>query len=584
MVNRYLKMAWVQMNPVVGDVSGNLSQMKLALASAKAEGVNLLIFPELCLTGYPPEDLLFRLEFIRSAEAAVLEFAKMVDSEWVLIGCPTLVEPGLTNVRLTGPDLFNTVLVLHQGEILTEYHKWTLPNYLVFDEQRYFKPGSEAGIFELAGRRVGLAICEDLWEPQVIAGAKAKGAELLLSLNASPFHPNKYARRLDAFRARALEADMPIVYVNMVGGQDELVFDGRSMFLNKQGETLVTLPAFQAGIGILNLSEDFTDAQFIHFQPLDLRLPYRANSVCLPTDIASGESAEDISRLYSKALPEESQVYQALVVGLRDYVNKNGFSGAILGLSGGIDSAVTLCVAVDALGVDAVSAVMMPFKYTADMSIEDAQHQAQVLGIRFSVKPIHDIYRAFMSTLSEEFQGLPADTTEENLQARCRGVLLMAMSNKYRSIVLTTGNKSEIAVGYSTLYGDMAGGFDVLKDVPKTLVYRLARYINQQNGREVIPQRVIDRPPSAELRPDQTDQDSLPDYEVLDEVLMRYVEQDESVEQIVEAGFDKALVLDIVRRVEANEYKRRQAPLGVRVTSRAFGRDRRYPVTHRWRP
>jgi NAD+ synthase (glutamine-hydrolysing) len=449
--------------------------------------------------------------------------------------------------------LYNAAGVIHQGRIVDEYFKWSLPNYQVFDEKRYFTAGSEACVVEIHGTRVGLTVCEDIWNPEPAAAASRAGAQVLVNLNASPFHRNKQAERHAAVRARVLETDLPIVYVNQVGGQDELVFDGGSFVMDSAGDLVMELDRFQPATARVSFP----------FEPSQ------------PPRIESGELISGFSK------DQLAEVWSALVLGVRDYVHKNGFPGVVLGLSGGVDSALTLAIAEAALGADKVQAVMMPFRYTSQMSLDDAAEQAQLLGVKYSVLPIESIYTSFMEVLEDEFAGLAPDTTEENLQARARGVLLMSISNKTGKLVLTTGNKSEIAVGYSTLYGDMAGGFNVLKDVPKTLVFALCWYRNSLGP--CIPERVITRPPSAELRPDQKDEDSLPAYEVLDQIIDLYVEQDLSAKEIIARGFDEDDVLRTIRLIDLNEYKRRQAPVGVRLTKRGFGRDRRYPITSRWR-
>ncbi|HEY5718067.1 MAG TPA: NAD+ synthase, partial [Motiliproteus sp.] len=422
-----------------------------------------------------------------------------------------------------------------------------LPNYQVFDEKRYFEAADQPCVVEMGGHRVALTICEDIWHTHPVSQAKAAGAELMLNLNASPFHLRKTEHRRELLGQRAHEGGFPIVYANLVGGQDELVFDGGSLVINANGELVLAAPEFSEGLHVIEFDGRACRALSPSEPPLSL----------------------------------EASVYQALVLGVRDYVNKNGFRGVVLGLSGGIDSALTLAVAVDALGAERVEAVMMPFRYTSQMSLEDAEAEANTLGVRYSVHSIEPMFESFMQTLAPAFAGMARDTTEENLQARCRGVLLMALSNKKGYLVLTTGNKSEMAVGYSTLYGDMAGGFDVLKDVPKTLVFALARYRNTLSA--AIPERVITRPPSAELAPDQKDEDSLPPYEVLDRILELYVEQDFSAHDLIAEGFEAAVVNRVVRLVDLNEYKRRQAPVGVRITQRGFGRDRRYPITSGWK-
>lgn len=534
-----LRIALAQLNFRVGDIPGNVEKILLHARDARDRlGADLIVFPELALIGYPPEDLLLRPSLEQRVERALARLGEV---------------PGITLVlgypRLEGGHLLNVAGAWRDGILLGEYAKQQLPNYDVFDEKRYFQPGHEAVVIEQGGRRFGLTVCEDIWFAGPAALAKAAGAELLLNLNASPFHADKQAERIAVVRERVQETGLPVVYVNLVGGQDELVFDGGSFVLNAQGEVVAEAPLCAEGLYTVDL------------------------------DAAGVPQAQP----RPETLGEEAAVYEALVLGVRDYINKNGFKGAVLGLSGGIDSALTLAIAVDAIGAERVQAVMMPFRYTAAMSIEDAEAEARTLGVKYSVLGIEPMFNAFMETLAPEFEGTPRDKTEENLQARSRGVLLMAISNKKGYIVLTTGNKSEMAVGYATLYGDMAGGFDVLKDVPKTLVFRLSEYRNSLSpAHPPIPQRVIDRPPSAELAPDQKDEDSLPPYPVLDEILRRYVEEDESAETIVAAGFERETVFRVLRMVDFNEYKRRQAAVGPRITRRAFGKDRRYPIVNGW--
>lgn len=537
-----LNIVMAQLNPLVGDIDGNTDRVVTAIELARVEhAADVLVFPELMLTGYPPEDLLLRSSIKPRIERALARICTAVGDWYVVVGYPRLSTAGLHNVAG----------VIHNGSLIAEYAKQELPNYQVFDEKRYFVAGDRATVVPMRGVPVGITICEDIWQPEPILRAKQDGARLLLNLNASPFHRGKQSERLELLSRRAREGDMPIVNVNLIGGQDELVFDGGSMAVDAAGQLRVAAPSFTEGLYPLVAQWD--------------------GAAC---SIADGAQAAQCSEVES--------VYRALVLGVRDYVNKNHFKGAVLGLSGGIDSALTLAVAVDALGPDRVEAVMMPFRYTAAMSIEDAEEEARRLGVLYRSIPIEPIYGAVMGALSAEFAGLAADKTEENIQARCRGVLLMAISNKKGSLVLTTGNKSEMAVGYSTLYGDMAGGFDVLKDVPKTLVFQLANYRNSIEGRAVIPQRVIDRPPSAELAPDQKDQDTLPPYDELDRILELYVEHDFSLDAIVAEGFSRDTVARVIRMVDLNEYKRRQAPVGVRITQRGFGRDRRYPITSGW--
>ncbi len=534
-----LKIAMAQINPLVGDIDGNTQQVIDTCSRARELfQADIVVFPELNLTGYPPEDLLLRPSLDLRVERALRRLQDGLSDVVAVVGYP----------RRGASGLLNCAGVIGNGAIMAEYAKQHLPNYQVFDEKRYFVPGDQACVVSVHGVSLGLSICEDMWHPGVLAANAQAGAELVLNLNASPYHMEKLSERVEVLRARQGEAALPIIYVNPVGGQDELVFDGGSLALGRDGQLKSLAPAFAEHLAC------------VEYDP---------------------EQAELLPGEMHEPLPMLQSVYKALVLGVRDYVNKNGFKGAVLGLSGGIDSALTLAVAVDALGPERVEAVMMPFRYTSSMSLEDAAEQAMRLGVRYRVMSIEPMFEAFMATLSPEFEGLPVDNTEQNLQARCRGVLLMAVSNKKGYLVLTTGNKSEMAVGYATLYGDMAGGFDVLKDVPKTLVFQLARYRNALA--EVIPHRVITRPPSAELAPDQVDQDTLPEYDELDSILELYVEQDMSAHAIIERGFDEQVVKRVIRMVDINEYKRRQAAVGPRISRKAFGRDRRYPITSGWK-
>ncbi len=538
-----MKICMAQVNTFVGDLAGNCERVIAVCKEASAKQPDgVVVFPELTLTGYPPEDLLLRPGLPAQVDQLLQRLCdELPPTLWVIIGYPRQSERGL----------HNSAGVIHGGQIVAEYHKQALPNYQVFDEVRYFVPGQEPCVLEIQGHRVGITICEDIWTPEPTARAAAAGAQLLINLNASPFHRGKRAQREQLVAQRARDHGLPVVYVNQVGGQDELVFDGASFATHADGTVAVAAPEFEEALCWLDCEQDAAG------QPM----------------IVSGQIAEPYT--------DVAAVWQALVLGVRDYVNKNGFPGVVLGLSGGIDSAVTLAVAVDALGPERVHAVMMPFRYTATMSIEDAEQEAELLGVAYRSISIEPLYQSFMGALAGEFEGLPPNITEENLQARCRGVLLMSISNKKNLLVLTTGNKSELAVGYSTLYGDMAGGFDALKDCPKMLVYALARYRNSVSP--CIPERVITRPPSAELAPDQKDEDSLPPYDVLDAIIEHYVEEDLSAADIVALGFSEPDVQRVVRLVDLNEYKRRQAPVGVRITQRAFGRDRRYPITWAWR-
>jgi len=531
-----LNIALAQINLTVGDIAGNARRVIEAACHARdVLGARAVLFPELTLTGYPPEDLLLRVELDQRVTGALDRIMAATTGIDVVLGYPRILEG----------KRYNAAGVLRDGRLFAEYHKALLPNYSVFDEKRYFEPGGAPCVIDLDGLTVGITVCEDIWYAQPAADAAAAGARVLFNLNASPYHTGKAPEREELLRKRATETGLSILYVNLVGGQDELVFDGSSFAMDADGTLAQRESQFAECISLVRLDAATG-------RPL------------------TGEVAERMS--------EEAAVYQALVTGVRDYVTKNGFRGAVLGLSGGIDSALTLAIAVDALGADAVEVVLMPSRYTADMSNEDAARQARIMGVQWRSIPIEPAFNAFLQMLAGEFAGLPADVTEENIQARCRGILLMAISNKTGRMLLTTGNKSEMSVGYATLYGDMAGGFAPLKDVPKLLVYRLAAWRNRDG--EVIPQRVIERPPSAELRPDQQDSDSLPPYEVLDAILERYVEQDQGTGEIIAAGFEADTVRRIVRLVDRNEYKRRQAPPGVKITRRAFGRDRRYPITN----
>ena len=528
-----------QSNPVLGDLSKNADLIAKAAQLASAKGAKLLLTPELSLTGYPPEDLLLRDAFIQAVDQQLALLTKTLAAYpdlRVIVGHPKRTVAGLQNMAS----------VLYRGEIIASYAKQKLPNHEVFDEVRYFVPGADPCIFEIDGTKVGLIICEDAWHASAAAQAKHHGAELLVIPNASPYHLEKQSLREDVAKARVLETGLPLIYLNAVGGQDELVFDGASFALSKNAELALAMPHFREGLA------------FIEYKNSDL----------VKADVTESSSIE-------------AQVYDALVLGVKDYLGKNGFPGAIIGLSGGVDSALVLAIAVDALGADKVRAVMMPSRYTADISWIDAKQMADNLGVQYDEITIAPMVDAFDGALANEFKGLPVDATEENIQARVRGTLLMAMSNKSGRIVLTTGNKSEMAVGYCTLYGDMAGGFAVIKDIAKTLVYRLCHYRN--SIAPVIPERILTRAPSAELRPDQKDQDSLPEYDILDAILGLYMEQDESIETIIAKGYRPEDVEKVTRLIKINEYKRRQAPIGVRITQRAFGRDWRYPITNKFR-
>ncbi len=551
-----LELSVAQLNFTVGDMTGNAHKIIEAARRAYARGVRLVITPELSICGYAAEDLFLRSSFITACLQAVDEVKNALADLaglHVVVGHPSGHDERTRSVAVS--LRFNMASVLCEGRVVATYAKRELPNYQVFDERRYFKPGTQPCVFEVEGIKVGLLICEDAWFDQPALQTKAAGAQLLAVMNASPFHMGKAQEREDTMRKRCLATGLPLVYAHLVGGQDEVVFEGRSFALQADGQ-----------------------------------LAGRANGF-VEDELLVSVSSQDHPCLLSSSVQtlhtELAEVWDALVLGVRDYLAKNRFPGALIGLSGGIDSALVLAIAVDALGPEHVRCVMMPSPYTADISLTDAQEMARRMGVRYDEKSIVPMFNAFLQTLEADFQGLPLDATEENIQARIRGTLLMALSNKHGAIVLTTGNKSEMATGYCTLYGDMAGGFAVIKDVAKTLVYQLAAWRNQHDpygrGSSPIPERIITRPPSAELRPDQTDQDSLPPYEVLDAILSRYMEQDQSAQDIVDAGFALADVEKVTRLIRINEYKRRQAPIGIRITHRGFGKDWRYPITSHFR-
>jgi NAD+ synthase (glutamine-hydrolysing) len=538
-----LKIALAQVNLLVGDVQGNATRVIESAHRARAtHAADLVLFPELTLSGYPPEDLLFHRGFRRQVEAGLARLRSELRDVAVMVGFP----------EYTSAGIHNSAALIAGGDIAAIHRKAMLPNYKVFDEKRYFQPGTQPTVVQIAGFRVGLLVCEDIWGPESAQLARGAGAQLLAVINASPYEIHKQREREDIARARARDVGLPLAYVNLIGGQDELVFDGNSFVMDGSGELVMRAPAFEEGTYLAQFSRG-----------PDGRVTAQSGSV-------------------APELSDEASVYSALVLGVRDYVHKHGFPGVVMGLSGGIDSALTLAIAVDALGPDRVQAVMMPSRYTSAMSVEDAREQARTLGVKYSVLSIEAMFEATLATLKEEFAGRPADATEENVQSRCRMLLLMGLSNKTGRMLLTTGNKSEMAVGYATLYGDMAGGFAPIKDCSKLLVYRLARYRNSLSP--VIPQRVIERAPSAELRHEQKDSDSLPPYEVLDPILEAFIEEDLSVDEIEAArGFDRATIGRVLDLVKRNEYKRRQAPPGVRVSRRAFGRDWRYPITSGYR-
>ena len=534
-----MKIAVAQINCIVGDLTGNAEKILAFVNRAKNIGAVLVVTPELALSGYPPEDLLLREGFHLACKNMLASLASKITGITLLVGHPHLIDGAI----------YNAASVVRDGKVVDTYHKNRLPNYTVFDEQRYFEAGINPCVFDVAGTKFGINICADVWEKGAVTRAKEAGADILLVMNASPYHMDKQATRYELIRQRISETGMAIVYINLVGGQDELVFDGSSFAMNRQGELTHQFGEFTEALGLIELQ----------------------NGIPLPGEIEPRQVSQ-------------ASIYHALCLGVKDYVGKNEFPGVLLGLSGGVDSALTLAIAVDALGANKVRAVMMPSQYTADMSREDARSMAETLCVSYSEIAIKSLFEGFLSTLAEEFKGLAltgkTDNMEENLQARIRGMLLMALSNKYGSIVLTTGNKSEMAVGYCTLYGDMAGGFAVLKDISKTMVYQLCHYRNSLG--KVIPDRIIQRAPSAELRHNQTDQDNLPPYDVLDVIIEAYMERDLSLHEIMRMNFTETDVRRVVHLIQMNEYKRRQSPVGIRITQRGFGKDWRYPITSKY--
>ena len=537
-----IKITAAQINSTVGDIEDNAAKIIQASLLVGAEATDCIVFPELCLTGYPPEDLLLRPGLHQRVSAALQKIADEAANTILVIGAPIK----------TSKSSYNSAVVIKNRKIQTYYAKQLLPNYSVFDEKRYFNEGSSDLLIDCKGYKLGLTICEDLWHDGPAENAAKNGADIIISLNASPYHQQKPQQREEMICQRAKSCDKSIIYINCVGGQDELIYDGSSFIADNKGAIKWRAHSFQEEIKTLE------------FKGQPLQLASNEQRIALP--------------------PRLDSIYAALQLGTRDYVEKNGFQSALIGLSGGIDSALTTVIAADALGAANVQCIIMPSRYTADISIEDAIAQAEAMHITHKTISIEPMFKSFLSSLDQQFSGEKVDSTEENIQARCRGIILMALSNKFGSIVLTTGNKSELAVGYSTLYGDMAGGFGILKDIPKTLVYELARWRNEKAGFALIPERVITRPASAELAANQTDQDTLPDYATLDAIIELYIEQDQSISTICKAGFDRETVLRVAEMINRNEYKRRQAAPGIRISDRAFGKDRRYPITSRyWR-
>ncbi len=569
---RRLRLALAQMNPTVGDLVGNADEMLTLIEQAVAHGADLIAFPELAVTGYPPEDLLFKHHFLHDARVQLERVAAASKGIVAVIGAPDLADG----------KLYNAAAIACDGKLVAIYHKIFLPNYGVFDEARYFEPGHECPVLTVNGVQVGVNVCEDIWYdvgPATVQ--RVAGAEVIVNINGSPYHRGRGRERQEMLSQRARDHGAFIAYVNMVGGQDELVFDGQSLVVSPDGDLVARAPQFEEALLLADVDAD-------RARPIALTgFEERLSDIGAPEHYALPHAAAaraELGPAVSEELDPLAEVYAALVTGTRDYVRKSGFTGAVIGLSGGIDSALTTTIAVDALGADGVTAFFMPSQYTAGQSLDDATKLASSLGVRMRVIAIEGLLAAYVGELGPLFEGREPDVTEENLQARIRGNLLMAASNKFGWIVLTTGNKSEMATGYATLYGDMAGGFAVIKDVPKTLVFQLARHRNETAGREAIPESIIERPPTAELRPNQKDEDSLPPYATLDPVLEAYVEQDRSREEMLAAGMAPDVVDQTMRLVDRSEYKRRQSPPGVKITRRNFGRDRRLPIVNRYRP
>ncbi len=579
-MQRTLRLALGQFNPTVGDIAGNTARIIELIDEARASHADLVAFPELAVTGYPPEDLLFKPSFLADNSAAVQRIAAASRGIAVIVGCVEV-----------GDDIANAAAVINDGRVLGWYRKMYLPNYGVFDEDRYFRKGDLCPVYVINGCPVGVNICEDIWYPVgPIAVQRDAGAEVIVNINASPFHAGKAAQRERMIATRAADNGVFVAYLNTVGGQDELVFDGASVVCAPDGAVIARGPSFEDRLIVADLDVDsvfrqrLRDPRSRKENPNILREVGQAAVVRISDYHRTGRS-NSVEAARCRPLDEVEEVYQALVVGTRDYVRKSGFRKTLVGLSGGIDSALTATVAVDALGADNVVGVTMPSRYSSEGSVGDSQELADNLGIQLWRIPIEPAHLAFTDMLAERFAGTEANTAEENVQARIRGNVLMTISNKFSWLVLTTGNKSEMAMGYATLYGDMVGGFAVLKDVPKTLVYRLCRWRNagSANGRPLIPQAVLDKPPSAELRPDQTDQDTLPPYDDLDPIIKAYVEDDYGYADIVAMGHRPEWVSQVISYVDRNEYKRRQAPPGVKITPRAFGKDRRLPIVNRYR-
>ena len=574
-----IRVALAQINVTVGDFSGNMQKILDNIKKARELDADLIAFPELTITGYPPEDLLFHPQFIQDNLKCLQQIVPKTEGITAIVGFADLVDD----------KIFNAAAIIHNGKQVTVYHKIHLPNYGVFDEERYFEAGDRPLVLELNDIKIGINICEDIWiENSVIeTQTLSTGAEVILNISSSPYHSGKVKEREDLLIKRARCNRSIVCYVNLIGGQDELVFDGNSLIVDDQGEILARGKQFEQDLVVFDI--DVTDQNSMRAEDdqynqrkRDFDPPFKIELIELTFHRNQATNKAKIPGRIWTQLDPISEVYQALVLGTRDYVRKNGFKKVVLGLSGGIDSALTAAIAVDALGSENVIGVNMPSVFSSASSLTDAEQLAKNLNMKYLTVPIHETFQAYQEMLDEIFHGLAFDVTEENIQARIRGNIIMALSNKFGWLAITTGNKSEVSVGYCTLYGDMAGGFAVIKDVPKTLVYQLAKKLNENRGREIIPENTIIKPPSAELRPDQKDEDSLPPYDILDPILAEYVEHDATLDQIVAAGFDEQTVTKVMRLVDQSEYKRRQGPPGIKITPRAFGRDRRMPITNRY--
>ncbi|MEE8369663.1 MAG: NAD+ synthase [Dehalococcoidia bacterium] len=576
-MTRNLRVGLAQINTTVGDLDGNVQKLLEYVERARELAVDVVSFPVLTVTGYPPEDLLLRPSFVRDNLEALQSVVRGCGGITAVVGFVDLVDG----------DSYNAAAVIHDGRLAGVYHKQSLPNYGVFDEFRYFRAGRDISLYTVAGTEVGVNVCEDIWHPGDPTRAQAfGGAQVILNINGSPFHAGKSRFREQMLATRASDYGVFVCYTNQVGGQDELVFDGGSVVLNAAGEIVARAAMFEEELLVCDLDIEEGLSRQLHDPRLRREQAARDGMADLPrahlSDAPIVADKAPLQAHLASPLEEEAEVYAALVTGTRDYVRKTGFTRAVIALSGGIDSSLVAAIAVDALGKENVSGIAMPSRYSSEGSVRDARELADKLGIELMIIPIEPAHAAYLEMLAGPFGGGESGVAEENIQSRVRGNLIMALSNRFNWLVLTTGNKSEMATGYATLYGDMAGGFAVIKDVPKTLVYRLSRYRNRSGGQPLIPQSVLTKPPSAELRPDQLDQDSLPPYEVLDPILEAYVEEDKSLEEIVAMGYDYAIVVRVIRMVNRNEYKRRQAPPGVKITPRAFGRDRRLPIANRY--